>query len=339
MIKKIIAYSEPLEEINAKGEVGVSGDCVGVLVGGKRMEPIIANVLDDHTPVTFSLFSAIGNDARGQKINTFLQNNGIDISLLSVIEGTNTAAFSIDIEMQSGKHTMRYHDRDHSAVRQLFNSAHQQKINDLINALDQNSFFILSGIGASRPMTDEAYHNFFDMVKRAKEKGACIILDPNFRWKLWKKNPHDTLEAAQQYGQEVMNKLVKFSTMVFITYPDDLAYFAEVAATPETLGKQLLEHGPRYVVVKNGDKGALLFSKEHHEHPLTISPYPANAVDTSGAGDAFLAGAVTALAHGADIVAALKIAARTGAQMVQQHGALLSTQSVPDETLLRTDLA
>ncbi len=59
--------------------------------------------------------------------------------------------------------------------------------------------------------------------------------------------------------------------------------------------RRVLEMGPRYVVVKKGEHGSLLFSK----HGLTLVPaYPVDEVnDPTGAGDAFAGGLMGVLAR------------------------------------------
>ena len=62
---------------------------------------------------------------------------------------------------------------------------------------------------------------------------------------------------------------------------------------------KILEYGPRYVVIKKGEHGAMLFSEEG----IFITPaYPVNQVcDPTGAGDAFAGGFMGTLAKGGAI--------------------------------------
>jgi sugar/nucleoside kinase (ribokinase family) len=61
-------------------------------------------------------------------------------------------------------------------------------------------------------------------------------------------------------------------------------------------GRKLLELGPKFVIVKTGEHGAMLFGKGEHEFFRT-GAYPLEAVeDPTGAGDCFLGGLAGALA-------------------------------------------
>jgi len=68
---------------------------------------------------------------------------------------------------------------------------------------------------------------------------------------------------------------------------------------PVTAGRHLLEHGPRFVVVKKGEHGAILI----HRDGLSAMPaYPTEeVVDPTGAGDSFAGGMMGYLTeHGGD---------------------------------------
>ena len=61
-----------------------------------------------------------------------------------------------------------------------------------------------------------------------------------------------------------------------------------------TAGKKLLEYGPRYVIVKKGEHGAFLWSREFF---YAIPAYPLETVvDPTGAGDSFAGGVMGYLA-------------------------------------------
>jgi ribokinase len=97
---------------------------------------------------------------------------------------------------------------------------------------------------------------------------------------------------------------------------------ADATATPAALGAQLLQRGVGAVVMTCGRDGAWLF--EHGDTPLHVPPFAVDAVDTVGAGDAFNAGLAAALAEGAPLAAAVRLAAAAGALATTRHGAALA---------------
>jgi len=68
---------------------------------------------------------------------------------------------------------------------------------------------------------------------------------------------------------------------------------------PVTAGRHLLEHGPRFVVVKKGEHGAILV---HRDGLAALPAYPTEQViDPTGAGDSFAGGMMGFLTeHGGD---------------------------------------
>ncbi len=90
---------------------------------------------------------------------------------------------------------------------------------------------------------------------------------------------------------------------------------------PIELARDLMRFGVKSVVMTMGERGALLIDSTSSQH------FPAvrvNAVDTTGAGDAFNAGLATALAHGDTLQQAVPFAVAVGAMAVTKEGVIPS---------------
>jgi ribokinase len=88
--------------------------------------------------------------------------------------------------------------------------------------------------------------------------------------------------------------------------------------TPESWAAGLLALGPRSVVVTLGAAGALVADPAGH---VRIPSLPVNAVDTTGAGDAFTGALAWRLGAGDDLETAVRFAVRVGAAAVTRAGA------------------
>ncbi|QNS06146.1 ribokinase [Streptomyces xanthii] len=95
----------------------------------------------------------------------------------------------------------------------------------------------------------------------------------------------------------------------------------EPGATPEEWAKALLELGPRSVVVTLGSEGALVADASGSARVPSVK---VEAVDTTGAGDAFTAALAWRLGTGAPLADAAAYAARVGAAAVTKEGAQAS---------------
>ncbi|MEU0741850.1 ribokinase [Streptomyces sp. NPDC006134] len=94
-----------------------------------------------------------------------------------------------------------------------------------------------------------------------------------------------------------------------------------VSGEPEDWARLLLAKGPRSVVVTLGAEGALVASAEG---VVRVPSVAVDAVDTTGAGDAFTAALAWRLGTGWDLARAAAYAARVGAAAVTKPGAQMS---------------
>lgn len=88
---------------------------------------------------------------------------------------------------------------------------------------------------------------------------------------------------------------------------------------PGDVAAALHRLGAKRVVITLGERGALV---SEEGHTTAIEPLRVQAVDTTGAGDAFTAALAVALARGWDLPAAARYAAAAGALTVTKRGVL-----------------
>jgi len=111
-----------------------------------------------------------------------------------------------------------------------------------------------------------------------------------------------------------------------------------LGATPgeageRALAKAVFDRGAAMLVVTHGGRGAMLYDRQgcHYQPAFPITP-----ADTIGAGDAFLAALVAALAYGEGAAGALRWAAGAGAITAARCGVI---DALPDLPTLRAFLA
>ncbi|MFI5607703.1 ribokinase [Amycolatopsis sp. NPDC051903] len=140
-------------------------------------------------------------------------------------------------------------------------------------------------------------------VRKAAARGIRVVLN---------------LSPAAKLSAETLGALD-----VLLVNEHEAAYLLGSAADP----RKLLDLGPRAAVVTLGAKGALVITPDGS----TDVPSPqVTAVDTTGAGDAFAGALATALAAGADLVAAATRATRVAALSVTRPGAQPSYPSAAE---------
>lgn len=133
----------------------------------------------------------------------------------------------------------------------------------------------------------------------AKTSGTLVSLDLNYRSALW----------PRQAAAEALRALVRQADVVFAG-DDEAAIVVGEADGPLELARRLAELGPGQVVIKLGAQGciALVEGQEYRQDAV-----PVRAVDTVGAGDAFVGGYLAELLEGQPVQQRLFTAVRTGA--------------------------
>ncbi|USZ68394.1 carbohydrate kinase [Halorussus salilacus] len=128
-----------------------------------------------------------------------------------------------------------------------------------------------------------------DLAERASGRDCTVVFDPNARPELWP----DGDEFADLVG-----RMFDYADVVKAT-PEDLRAVGFEADDPETLAEAVCERGPHTALLTLGGAGAVAAATA----PAPWGPetaahagYEVDPVDTTGAGDAFTAGALAALA-------------------------------------------
>lgn len=104
---------------------------------------------------------------------------------------------------------------------------------------------------------------------------------------------------------------------------------ADKANTPQDVAQYFLDQGVGVVALKMGERGSYLRTPSDE---YSIAPFCVQAVDATGAGDAFAAGFLAGVAHGFDLPQCAELGNAVGASAVTQVGTVAGIGSL-DETL------
>ena len=130
----------------------------------------------------------------------------------------------------------------------------------------------------------------FELVDRAREAGCGIVFDPNTRPELWTQHNDMTL---------TIERMLRRTDVLKATTED---FEPTAIPTDGDFVERLREYGPQLVLVTEGKSGARAVGGPASPWGVGEWQHPGyqldGVVDTTGAGDGFLAGAVAALADG-----------------------------------------
>lgn len=171
-----------------------------------------------------------------------------------------------------------------------------------------------------------------DLLERAAARGCTASFDPNARPKLW--------ESEDAFASEVREVLPAVNVLKATVEELDALGFA--GETAEERAHDALDCGPHTVLLTRGGEGALALARadapwadgtERAAHP----GFEVEVVDTTGAGDAFLAGAIDALVRGEGLDGCLAFANAVAARATTAAGAMTALPDRADAEALLSE--
>ncbi|PAU82668.1 carbohydrate kinase [Halorubrum salipaludis] len=206
------------------------------------------------------------------------------------------------------------------------------------DALVSVSWVHLGGVALTHPAGRRAMRT---LAAAAAERGCTVSFDVNYR-------PDLVPEGERDAVMEAIRDVLADADVAFAS-DEDAAAAGLSPHEGDALARDLVEFGPHTAVVTLGAAGAVAASSEAApwgEAAARHGGFPVEAVDATGAGDAFTAGLITRLAASAgdagdaddppDLDDALAFANATAALSVQGYGGMTA---LPDREAVEAFLA
>ncbi len=220
---------------------------------------------------TTAFIGKVGDDPFGKFLCNTLKEAGVITSGLIFSADYETSLVFVNLD-RSGEPTFYFYGRP-SADLQL---EPDEVDTDLIKAARFFHFGTVSlSAEPSRSATQAA-------VAAAKDAGAIISYDPNIRFHMW---------SVRNEAMEWTFKMLPDADLVKVN--DYEAELMVGTREPERAAAKLLDMGPRLALVTMGERGVYYAS---HGAQGRVPGLSVNVVDTTGAGDAFVAGLLSSLA-------------------------------------------
>jgi len=280
----------------------VGGSPTNIAVGARRLN------------VKTALLTAVGMDPVGDFILHFLNNEGIETRYIPRKPGARSSAVVLGIEPPDKFPLVFY--RDNAADIQL-------TMDDVLaTPIAHCRAFEFAGTNLSKEPSRSA--TFF-AVERAKQNGATVFFDIDFRADQW----HDVRAFGVNARAILPNVDIAIGTeeeilAAMLSDPAQLNIQHSQISAPEISGnldaaiQDILDLGPSTLVVKRGPKGATIFQKDNP--PFGVPGFPVEVYNVLGAGDAFASGLIYGYLKGWDWYKAARVGNACGAIVVTRHG-------------------
>lgn len=259
MRKGLVVIGEILIDFTATGE-----NAQGITVFARNPGGAPANVAVQYAILggNTALIGKVGRDLFGDYLRSVLKSFNIDDSGLIEDERAKTTVAFVELGNRGERRFCFF--RDHSADVMLNKE-------DLPKNLIENSAILHFG---SVSLTDEPSRSAtFAAVRAAKEAGAIISFDPNYRDTLWK---------SEKEAREQILKGISFADILKVS-DSEMEFILGINDLSEGSGR-LRIMGPQVVFVTCGENGTTFSAACGTGMVPAIN---VNPVDTTGAGDSF----------------------------------------------------
>lgn len=216
----------------------------------------------------------VGNDAFGRSLAETLKKDNVDIKGLYFDDEQPTTMAIVSVD-ESGERDFSFY-RNPGADTQLTSE-------EAIAALSANMPKILH-IGSLSMTNSPSKEACEEAVKYAKENGAIISYDPNYRAALW-----DT----EDHAVEMMKSLLPYADILKVS--DEEMSMLTMIGDFEEGSRILAEYGAGIVLVTLGADGVFV---RMGSKTATVPGFKVDVADTNGAGDTFLGAMLMQIATG-----------------------------------------
>ena len=215
----------------------------------------------------------LGEDSFGRMLLHTLQENGVDTRFTPTTVHSNTTLVLVTLQADGQREFLFY--RQGTADTRLDSDDIPAAAWDEVALLHAGSVLL-----ASEPARSTTLH----ALDQARQRGLAVSFDVNTRPALW---------SGEQEIRETLEQVVPRIDLLKCSAEEahylDPAYPVPLDAQDNTalqeLGQRLLARGPSLVIITRGEHGALLLTRSQS---AAVSASGYTAIDTTGAGDAFM---------------------------------------------------
>jgi 2-dehydro-3-deoxygluconokinase len=294
---RVVALGEVMVELARGGDGRFSTGC-----GGDTFNTAIYLA---RAGVDVSYATALGDDSYSDGIVAMAAAEGVNTDVMLRVPGRLPGLYIIETD-KNGERSFRYW-RGEAPARELFEL---KDWNRVAEAMMGARLIYFSGITLSL-YSNAGLGRLLAVVEVARQQGAKIVFDGNFRPKGWKGD----LPRARTVIMEALKRV----DVALPTYDDEAVLWGD--PSPEATVERLQAFGIGEIVVKNGPHSALVAAGERQEFVAPVEVV--EPIDTTAAGDSFNAAYIAARLSGENPGNAAAAGHKLAAEKVRHRGAIM----------------
>jgi 2-dehydro-3-deoxygluconokinase len=275
----------------------------GLAVGGDTFNTAVYLA---RAGIPTSYIMALGDDPYSQAVIDMAAAENVDSSAIARLPGRVPGLYLIETD-DTGERSF-YYWRETSPAREVFSNGVSAQVHDMLTGA---SLIYFSGISLWLYERD-GMGPFLEVLAEARQRGARIAFDSNYRTRLWGPNKEPARNAFA-YAAAVAD-------IVLPSLDDERMLWDDASA--EDVLQRYSHAGVSEIVVKDGVGGAYILDEigavQHIPVPAALTP-----VDTTAAGDSFNAAYLAARLAGLEPPEAVMYGHKLSAIVVSHRGAIV----------------
>lgn len=262
------------------------------------------------------MITQLGNDAFGDSIVETISNLGVDVKHVYRTNEANTALAFVSLT-ETGERDFSFYRKPSADM--LFEPSYVDNIE-----VSENDIVHFCSVDLVESPMKNAHHK---LITKVLDANGTVVFDPNVRLPLWD-NSEDLRHAIHSFLP--LAHIVKVSD-------EELEFITGIHDENEAI-QSLFLGNVKVVIYTKGSDGAAVYLK--NGNTLNHAGYKVNAVDTTGAGDAFIGAVISRILESPtlDLIhlfenegeAILAFSNRVAAMVTTKYGAINSLPSIQE---------
>lgn len=295
--RRVVSIGEVMVEMTRGGD-----GRFGLACGGDTFNTAVY-LARNGVPTAYA--TALGDDIYSDRILALAAAEGVAADLALRMPGRLPGLYLIETD-EAGERSF-YYWRDSAPARELFELPDWNRI---VQGMITAGLVYFSGVTLSL-YSNNGLGRFLAAVEMARQTGAKIVFDGNYRPRAWKGDIART--------RTVFVEALKRVDIALPTFDDEALLWGD--ASPEATVERMQSFGIGEIVVKNGPNAALAVSANERE--FVAVPDVVKPLDTTGAGDSFNAGYIAARLSGQKPAEAAIAGHRLAGEVIRHRGAIM----------------